>query len=127
MVRARFVRAVAALGAVFWLVVGFWAFFAPRSFVEEVGTFPPYNEHFVHDAGAFALGLGVVLVLALLEFPSLSVALTGSALAAGLHEVAHFLDEDLGGKDADRITLGLLAVLLVAAAAASWPQRRGRL
>ncbi len=124
MTGVRFARVVAMIGVVFWVVIGLWAFFAPRSFVDNVGTFEPYNEHYVHDAGAFALGIGVTLILALANLPALTTALTGSAVAAGLHEIAHFLDKDLGGKDTDPITLGIFAILTIAAAASAWPRGR---
>lgn len=45
----RYVTAAIAIGAVFHLGTGVWAFAAPRSFYEVIATFPPYNVHFLHD------------------------------------------------------------------------------
>lgn len=124
MTAQRFARGVAVLGVGFWLMTGIWAFFAPRSFFENLGTFEPYNEHFIHDLGAFSLGLGVVLILGLMRLPGLAAALGGAAVAALFHEIAHIIDSDKGGRDTDPIGLGVVAVLTIAAAAAAWPKSR---
>ena len=108
-------RAALAIVAVFNLVIGVWAFFAPRSFFENVGAFPPYNEHFIHDIGAFELGLGVTAAAALVWSDGLSVALAGNAVAAVVHWVAHLIDRDLGGRSTDPFGLGLLALAIVLA------------
>ena len=51
--------------AVVWVLNGLWAFVTPKSFYDTVATFPPYNVHFIHDIGAFSIGLGAVLGLAM--------------------------------------------------------------
>jgi hypothetical protein len=33
------------------VATGLWAFAAPRSFFEVVATYPPFNEHLLHDIG----------------------------------------------------------------------------
>ncbi len=107
-----------ALGAVFFLCLGLWAFFDASSFFDELADFPPYNAHFIHDIGAFHAGLGAVLALALL-FPrdGVLVALGGVGSGAVLHFIAHVRDHDLGGSDSDTILLGVLGLLMVAGAA----------
>ncbi|MCP9276274.1 hypothetical protein [Mycolicibacterium arenosum] len=65
-------RILLALLAVTGVLVGSWAYFAPKHWYD---TFPglglrwlpqlgPYNEHFVKDVGAFYLGLTVLSVCA---------------------------------------------------------------
>lgn len=65
-------RILLALLAVTGVVVGSWAYFAPKHWYD---TFPglglrwlpqlgPYNEHFVKDVGAFYLGVTVLSVCA---------------------------------------------------------------
>src|SRR3954466_5901780 len=116
----RFAELVAWLGVVFCFVTGVWAFAAPANFYRNVATFEPYNRHFLHDVGSFSIGLGVVLLLALLHYDALVVALGGSAVAGVLHEISHIVDRDLGGRDTDPVGLGLVALLGVAAVAAAW-------
>jgi hypothetical protein len=62
---AGFVRAVVLLTGSIMLALGFWAFFAPRSFAEQIATFPPYNHHLLHDLGAFQIGIGTAVLLTL--------------------------------------------------------------
>lgn len=106
------------VGAVF-LVTGLWAFVAPDPFFEAVATFEPYNPHLIRDTGAFQIGLGAVLLLAVIISDALLVALAGVGTGAVFHLAGHVMDHDLGGDPAvDLPLLGLLAVLLVAAAIA---------
>jgi hypothetical protein len=111
-----FVRGVLLVGAAFFLVVGAWAFVDPASFYDELAVFPPYNRHFLHDVGAFQLGLGAALALALVGWNGRRVALWGAAVASGFHAASHFMDAELGGRDSDPWLLALLTVVLAAAA-----------
>jgi hypothetical protein len=116
MVAERFVKAVMVVGAVFLLVTGAWALADPASFYARVATFPPYNRHFLHDIGAFNLGLGAALALGLTRWPGRRVALWAVALAAAVHAGSHFADRGLGGRSSDPFVLSVIAAVLVAAA-----------
>ena len=116
----RVVRGTALLAAAFYALFGAWALLAPRSFFETVAPFPPYNEHFLHDAGAFQLGLGAALLAALARRSALVAALAGAAVASVLHAGAHAVDGHLGGRPTDPWVLGLLAALVVVALALAW-------
>ena len=109
---------VAALAAGFLILLGGWAFVHPSSFFERIATFPPYNRHFLHDVGAFQIGLGAVLVASLVWRDGLLVALAGNAVGAVLHLLSHVLDRSLGGSASDFVVLGAVALLLVFAAGA---------
>lgn len=117
------VRVVAWIGVAFFLAFGLWAFFAPHSFFKQVAVFPPYNEHFLHDAGAFQLGFAVALLLGLLGWDGLGTALGGAGVGGVFHTLAHLMDHDLGGKNTDPVGLGLLAVAMLWAA---WVKRPSR-
>jgi hypothetical protein len=119
----RFPRVVAALAGVFLIALGLWAFLDPRSFFEQLATWPPYNEHFLHDLGAFQVGLGAVLVLAVTSRDVLFVALGGVGIGGAIHALSHVIDSGEGGRDSDPIIFGILALILLAAA---W-SRRGAL
>lgn len=92
------------------LAFGAWAYAAPESFTRFI-DYEPYNRHLVHDAGAFQIGIGVTTLLALFWSDALLVALTGFAVASGLHTVSHYLDRHLGGHDSDVPTLGVLTLV----------------
>jgi peptidoglycan/LPS O-acetylase OafA/YrhL len=116
----RVVRAIAILAAAFYGIFGAWALLAPRSFFDTVAAFPPYNEHFLHDLGAFQLGLGAAVLGALAIRRSLVAVLAGVAVASVLHAAAHAVDTDLGGQPTDPWVLGLFAALVVLALIVAW-------
>jgi uncharacterized membrane protein len=94
---------------------GVWSFVAPRSFYRTIAEYPPYNEHFLHDIGAFLIGLGAALVLASVVADSLVLALLANSVGATVHAVSHIIDRDLGGAATDPWTLSAFAAALVAA------------
>ena len=111
---ARATRVVLGIGGVFFTAFGLWAFLAPSAFFDAVATFEPFNSHFVRDIGAFQLGLGAVLLLALLPWPAAAVALVGAGVGAAAHAIGHVLDRDLGGSPATDIpTFALVALVLL--------------
>ena len=119
-------KVAAGLGAVVFLVTGIWALVDPSSFYDTLAEWPPYNEHFLHDVGAFQIGLGATLALALVWSDALFVGLAGVGVGAALHTVAHAIDHGEGGSDSDPVNLGIFAVVLLAGAALRWRDRGER-
>ena len=117
-------RIVATVGGVSFVGLGLWAMVAPQSFFDVVATFEPYNQHFLQDVGAFQIGLGAVLLLALRQpaLSGLAVALLGVGIGNAAHTVSHVLGIDLGGKPATDIPF--FAVLTVALLWAGWSASR---
>ncbi|OBJ88655.1 PPOX class F420-dependent oxidoreductase [Mycobacterium asiaticum] len=105
--------AVTALTGVFTFGIGIWCLVDPASFAETVQF--PTHQHFLHDLGAFQLGLGVALLLALIWADALATALAAMIVANAVHTVNHVLDLPLGGSAAQAWLLGAMTVLLVAA------------
>jgi len=109
-------RMIALAIGVFYLLVGLWAFLYPASFYSLVATFQPPNLHFLHDAGAFQVGLGLALLLPGVLGRGLRPALVAVLAASMLHFVAHIEDMRLGGHPATDLTvLGLVCLALAAA------------
>ena len=106
-------RVLVGLAALALLLSGLWAMLAPESFYASVALYPPYNRHFIHDIGAFMLGLGAALGFALALGDALLVALAGNAVGALAHFVSHAVDRELGGQPSDPLTFGVFALLLV--------------
>jgi predicted anti-sigma-YlaC factor YlaD len=92
------------------LIFGVWALLLPASFAAFI-DFPPYNEHLLHDLGAFQIGIGVTLCLALFWPDAIAVALVGFIAAGTIHVINHSLDHELGGHAADAWGLALLVVV----------------
>lgn len=110
-------RIVAGAAGVGLVGFGAWAFLGPLSFYEAVAAFPPPNVHFLRDIGAFQIGLGAVLLLALVSSDALLGSLAGVAVGSAVHLVGHLLDIDRGGRPVRDITLlSLLTVVLAAGA-----------
>jgi PPOX class probable F420-dependent enzyme len=93
--------------------IGVWCLVDPRSFAEFVGF--DEHEHFLHDVGAFQVGLGVTLLLALIWSDALATALAGFIVANTIHTVNHVTDLDLGGSSAQAWVLGITSVALTGA------------
>ena len=118
-------RPLAGVLGAYNMALGLWAFAAPRSFYEEIATYPPYSEHLVHDLGAFLAGLGISLLLSVRWRALLPGALAANLVAALLHTVAHAEDLGRGGHPYDLPAVFLL-LLLTGAAAALALRRRPR-
>lgn len=101
-----------AVGVVF-VASGLWAFLAPQSWFDNIGNYPPYNKHFVHDLGAFQLGLGGMALLSLMWKAPLLAALAANGIAAIFHLASHVIDRDLGGRSTDPFLLGLFALVVL--------------
>lgn len=93
--------------------IGVWCLIASGSFAEFVGF--DAHEHFVHDVGAFQVGLGITLLLALIWSDALATALAGYIVANTVHTVNHIVDLDLGGSVLQAWALGAASVALVIA------------
>lgn len=117
------VRIVTALIAVFFVSLGVWALTDPRSFYDQLAAYPPYNEHFLHDVGAFQIGIGSTLGLALFRRDALQVALLGTSIGTVMHAVSHFMDRDMG-RASDPILLSALALLTMIVTAVYLGMRR---
>jgi hypothetical protein len=116
--RTKVGRAGALIGALFFLVFGAWAFIDPGSFYDRVATWPPYNEHLIHDVSAFQSGLGIGLAAMLAGMVGTRAVLAGAAGAAVLHVVSHVIDYGDGGRSTDPYLLAVVALALVIAFAA---------
>jgi PPOX class probable F420-dependent enzyme len=109
----RFVLTVTLLAGLFMTAAGMAALLAPGWFADAAGF--PRHTHFVHDAGAFQLGIGVTLLLAVAWRDGLALALAGFLVANTTHAVNHAVDLDLGGHSGDPWGLAALSLLTAAA------------
>ena len=110
--RIYLVTVTALVGAV-TVLIGIWCLIDPRSFADVVGF--EFHEHFLHDVGAFQLGLGTALLLALIWADALATVLAAYILANTVHTVNHVVDLDQGGSAAQAWVLGAVSVALAAA------------
>ena len=82
---------VIAAGALH-LASGLFMALAPRAFYDQVGTFPPFNAHYLRDLATWYVAFGVALLLAVRrpawQLPLLALAV----LQYALHVVNHLVD-----------------------------------
>jgi hypothetical protein len=100
--------------------VGLWALVEAHSFFEVAAPYEPFNPHFIHDIGAFALGLAGCLAAALVVRDGLLAALLGASAFGVAHFAAHVRDHDLGGSASDPYTFGVVALVFAGLAFARW-------
>jgi PPOX class probable F420-dependent enzyme len=103
------VRTATILFGALTAAVGVWAMVWPDSFSAAV-NFPPHR-HFLHDVGAFELGIGATLLLATIWTDAVAVALAGYLVGGVAHTAAHAVDIHLGGSNGQTWLIGLLTVL----------------
>ena len=65
---------------------------APEWFYGALGEFPPFNRHYMGDAGAFLLGIGIALLVAAQEPRRYLVLLYIGIAVSWLHAVNHLFD-----------------------------------
>ena len=114
------IRVVTAALALVLVLVGLWALLGPHSFYDDAATYPPYNRHFIHDIGAFALGLGACLAAGVLLPDALLAVLGGGTVFGVAHFAAHVADRDLGGSASDPYAFGGVALVFAALTLARW-------
>ena len=101
------------LGLLLWLTPGF--------FYDEIGPYPPRNDHYMADLAAFYLALGAVLLVAVRRrswrLPLLVLALGNYAL----HSLNHLID--IGESDPSWLGPANFASLLLTALLLGWMVR----
>lgn len=75
------------------LFAGVTLIVAPVWFFNTIGTFPPFNQHYLGDAGAFILPLGLGLLVALREPRKHQLLIGLAALSGVLHATNHLYDD----------------------------------
>ena len=110
---SRYVTTLTLLAGLASIAVGVWTLAAPGSFAEFVDF--PAHEHFLHDIGAFQLGIAATMLLALIWSDALATALAGFWVGNTVHAVSHFADLDLGGTAAQAWALAVASVAIAIA------------
>jgi hypothetical protein len=97
------------IAALSMLTMGVWAWFDPAGFAAWANW--PNHIHFLHDAGAFQMGIGLMMLWALLWRDAIAVVLAGFVFTNTFHALNHAMDLHMGGKASDPwLLLALSAV-----------------
>ena len=65
---------------------------APQWFYDTVGTFPPFNRHYMGDAGAFLLPIGIGLIVAARHPVRYRAVIAVGLGATWIHALNHLYD-----------------------------------
>ena len=119
---------VLAAGALH-LAAGLFMAAAPRSFYDQVGTFPPFNAHYLRDLATWYVALGVALLLAARRPAWQLPLLVLAVIQYALHVVNHVVDigdpQPAWKGPVTVVALALIGALLTAAARKAAAMQRG--
>jgi hypothetical protein len=87
------IQVVLAVGGLFYTLTGLALLFLPTWFFTYIGDFPPFNRHYMGDAGAFVLPLGIGLLLATRQPRTHRGLVLVTAVASLLHALNHAYDD----------------------------------
>jgi PPOX class probable F420-dependent enzyme len=107
------VTVITAMSGLFMTIVGVWALGWPRNFATAANY--GFSEHFLHDAGAFQIGIGASLLLALIWRDAIATVLAAFLVANSIHAVNHAIDLGIGGHDSDPWLIGAVSVVVAVA------------
>ena len=117
-------RTILMVAAVYHLLLGALMFFAPGTFYDTLGKFPPKNTHYIKDVSTFYIALGVVFFVSVRQRSWRTPVLVFTALEYGLHAINHLIDVGDASTDLtgwfDFFALALIALVLAALASFAW-------
>lgn len=105
----RTVRVIVVIAALTMLGAGGWARLDPTGFAAATNW--PNHVHFLHDAGVFQIGIGLMMLLALWWHDPIGVVLSGFIFTNTFHALNHMLDLEHGGHTYDAWLFLALSIL----------------
>ncbi len=110
--RRVWLRTLVLLGGLFYTFTGAGLLFAPEWFFSNVGTFPPFNRHYMGDLGSFLLPLGVGLLIATRDPLRHRSLILVTAIGSLLHAINHVYDAILLGAEITHWLTNTLPLLI---------------
>ena len=117
-------RTVLLVVAVYHLVLGAWMFFAPGTFYDSLGKFPPENHHYIKDAATFYIAFGIGAFIAVRRRAWRAPVLVVITIEYAIHAINHLIDVGKASTNFigyfDFFSLALLTVILAAITTFAW-------
>lgn len=99
--------------ALMHLLPGLGLLLLPQTFY-IIADFPPFNRHYMGDAGVFSFAIGLGLLLAVRNFQRHGLLLGAAAVGNGLHVLNHLYDDLIvDGGNLDHLLTNTLPLLIV--------------
>lgn len=111
--RQSYIQSTLVAGGIFYIAVAAVLLFAPLWFYESIAMYPPYNRHFMGDAGSFMLGLGLTLAWAVRNPIRYRAMIAIVGIASLVHAINHIIDDFILNPTTFSI-LGNIALFIIA-------------
>jgi len=120
----RFMRALLIVFGVGQLVLGLLLWLTPAFFYDQIGPYPPRNDHYMGDVATFYLALGAVALASVSRERWRVPVLTLALVQYGLHSLNHLID--IGGADSGWLGPANFVSLLLTTVLLGWMVTRER-
>jgi hypothetical protein len=117
----RFMRILLIAFALGQLLLGLLLWLAPGFFYDEIGPYPPRNDHYMADLATFYLALGTAALVAVRRTSWRVPVLALAFVQYALHSLNHLID--IGGADPSWLGPANFASLLLTALLLGWMLR----
>jgi len=118
----RFMRILLIAFGLGQLLLGLLLWLAPGFFFDEIGPYPPRNDHYMADLATFYLALGAVALVAVRRKSWRVPVLTLALVQYAFHSLNHLID--IGEADPSWLGPANFASLLLTALLLGWMLRR---
>ncbi|MBZ0283398.1 MAG: hypothetical protein K8L97_21870 [Anaerolineae bacterium] len=119
--KQTFVRILALSVGISYGVGAFLMLLVPQWFFEHMGNYPPYNQHYVGDAGSFLLVLGLMLLWAVRNPARHHIMITLVGIGSLCHATNHVLEDVITNPSSVSIVnIFLYYMLAIALLLAGW-------
>jgi presenilin-like A22 family membrane protease len=120
----RFMRALLIAFGVGQLVLGLLLWLTPGFFYDQIGPYPPRNDHYMADLATFYLALGAVALVSVSRERWRVPVLTLAVAQYALHALNHLID--IGGSEPRWVGPANFVALLLTTVLLGWMLTRGR-
>lgn len=119
--KKSYIQSALVAGGFFYVITAAALLFAPVWFFENVGSYPPYNRHFMGDAGSFLLALGLVLLWAARDPVRYRGMIAIIGISSLVHAINHVADDFMLNPSSGSISANIiLFVFAFAILLAAW-------
>jgi len=118
--KQSYVRSIAVAVGVAYVASALGLLLAPGWFFDNIGNYPPFNRHFMGDAGSFLLPLGLGLLWAARDTARHRAIIALVGIGSLVHAMNHVIEDFITNPSPFSITNNILLFVLALALLAAW-------